>query len=328
MRSGPSGAADNSNTQFAVLALWAAESIGGYKVRESTWKKIHKHFSKGQHKSQNSDGAWDYHNKNKHPTATMTAAAIVSLVYAHAALDQRKGGLERSRRQKSVVRGLGALGRIAKGWEKRGPKGVSIWGNYYWVYSLERVGTVLGLDPEDWYVTGARHLVKQQNKRGAWRPPHNKASGCYETSLALLFLVRGTYPPIRGAVTPPERAQQKAAITTRDKLPDVKTAGGLSRAFFQYVDVKAERRAVLLAEFPKAGARAIGLFIEKLRDKREPVRRAAYDLLGKLLDKRLLFDPDAEGEMRAMMLGPIDTWWKRRGDDLKWDTERGKFVVP
>ncbi len=187
---------------------------------------------------------------------------------------------------------------------------------------------MLDLDPEDWYVTGARHLVVQQSKNGAWRPSHNKASGCYETALALLFLVRGTYPPIRGAVTPSDKARNRSAITTRDKFPDVRTAGGLSRALFQYVDVKAERRAVLLAEFPKAGPRAIGLFIEKLRDKREPVRRAAYDLLGKMLDKRLLFDPKADTEMREMMLGPIDAWWKRQGNDLKWNSEAGKFIVP
>ncbi len=320
IRSMPGSPPDNSNTQFAVLALWAAESIGGYQVKESTWRKIFKHFRKGQQ----NDGGWGYAARQRKPTATMTAAGIVSMIYSLVALDGRPKAVELMRRDVRVRAGYAALKRMARGWQRRGPKGISVWGNYYWIYSLERVGTVLALDPEDWYVEGARHLVEQQQKSGRWgRAKWN--GGSYETSLALLFLTRATYPAIKGAVTLRDGPRRKAAVTSKEKFPDVTTQGGLARAFFQYVDFKAEQRASLLPEFSNAGPRAIGLFIEKLRDKRISVRRGAMDLLNRLLTKPLLFDPGAKADEREMMLMPIDAWWKRAGAALRWDPVRGKF---
>jgi len=319
-RAAPGGRADNSNTQFAVLALWAAESIAGYDVKPSTWKQIFKHFRKGQQ----DDGAWGYTNSKRDPRATMTAAGIVSMVYSLVALDGRPKAIDLVRRDLRVRAGYAALKRMARGWQRRGPKGISVWGNYYWIYSLERVGTVLALDPEDWYVEGARHLIEQQQVGGRWgRMP--TSGGAYETSLALLFLTRATYPPIKGAVTPRDKPRPKAAVTSKEKFPDVTTQGGLARAFFQYVEFKAEQRALILPEFSKAGPRAIGLFVEKLRDKRLSVRRGAMDLLNRLLAKPLLFDPAAKADERATMIVPIDAWWKRAGAALRWDAARGKF---
>jgi len=286
----PQGRPDNSNTQFAVLALWAAESIGGYAVKDR--------------KGQTDTGAWAYSNKrgNKR-SATMTAAGIVSMVYAMAALDDRKDALDRVRRHSAVLKGLAALKRLSGGWTKGHTRGLPDRGNYYLIYSLERVGTVLALDPEGWYVQGARYLVERQGKTGGWS---NLSERYYETSLALLFLTRATYPPVKGAVTPRDKPRPKAAITPKEKFPDVTTDRGLSRAFDQYREFKPEQRAVVVGEFGKAGPAAIGYFIGKLKDERFSVRRTAVELLTKLLDKRLLFDPAAEADEREMMLAPIE----------------------
>ena len=319
------GRPDNSNTQFAVLALWAAQSLAGYPVKKKTWQKIWKHFRKGQ--TQN--GGWGYENKrDRRATATMTAAGIVSAVYALVAIDGRKEAEALARRHVAPVRGVAALKRLMKGWDRPGGMKVSRWGNYYLIYSLERVGTVMKLDPEEWYVEGARYLVDQQSDDGAWPRDVKRRPMYYETSLALLFLVRATYPPIKGAVTRREKPRAKAAVTSKEKFPDVTKAKGLARAFFQYKDFKPDQRAAILLEFGKAGPAAVGYFIEKLKDKRESVRRAALELLEKLLAKRILFDAKADAEERAIMLAPIEAFYRERGKTLRWDADRNQFVLP
>jgi hypothetical protein len=190
------------------------------------------------------------------------------------------------------------------------------------------VGTVLALDPEDWYVEGARQLVEAQGRDGGWAADARAGNRQYDTALALLFLTRATYPPIKGAVTPPDGPRPQAAITAKEKFPDVTTAKGLARAFFQYKDFKREQRAVILVEFGKAGPSAVGFCIEKLKDGRESVRRAAFDLLTRLLAKPLLFDVAAEADDRAIMLGPIEAFYRARGKELRWDVARRQFVLP
>ena len=122
---------------------------------------------------------------------------------------------------------------------------------------------------------GARYLLSRQERGGRWAP------GDYETSLALLFLVRGTYPPIKG------RAQ--AAVTRREQLPDVTTQAGLERAFFQYVEFKAGAARRPAGGVSQGGPRAVGLSIRQLRHKRQPVREAAAGLLDGMLAKPLEF---------------------------------------
>jgi hypothetical protein len=235
---GPEGIPDNSNTQFGVLALWAAQSMAGFDVPERAWGKLVKHYRK----MQEDDGGWPYRKVKYVSSATMTAAGTVSLTYA---LTSVRGGGEaaaaQARVDPAVRRGLRLLPLTPDAkWPLRRGRGGALWSNYYWIYSLERVGTVLGLDPETWYVPGARHLVALQNDDGSWlagvraaRPKRTGSPLPYDTSLALLFLTRGTLPPIRGVRTErfPER---EAPVTPAEALPDVKTPEGLARAFALY----------------------------------------------------------------------------------------------
>jgi len=63
--------------------------------------------------------------------------------------------------------------------------------DYYFLWSLERVGVIYGLDKiggTDWYDFGAEQLVRAQNPDGSWG---GKGSGSnVETAFALLFLAR------------------------------------------------------------------------------------------------------------------------------------------
>jgi len=66
---------------------------------------------------------------------------------------------------------------------------------YYWLYSVERVGMLLGrrhIGGHDWYKEGATYLLKTQAANGSWSMSHCGTTG--GTGLALLFLIRGRHP--------------------------------------------------------------------------------------------------------------------------------------
>ena len=68
------GIEDNSNTQFALLALREA-AVSGVSVRRRTWELAAAHFID----TQNPDGGWGYH-VDRPSTGSMTCAGIGSLV--------------------------------------------------------------------------------------------------------------------------------------------------------------------------------------------------------------------------------------------------------
>jgi len=313
---------DNSNTQFAVLALWAAQEIADYKVPHDAWEKIRKHLLKRQEK----DGGWSYRKGDRESTATMTAAGIVSLVYALVSLDERRDGLARARGHPAVKRALELLPLSPDARTPLG-RGNGSWLNYYLVYSIERVGTVLGLGSASWYVPGAEWLVEQQREEGAWggglgfvTPEPQRTEDAvqypYETSLALLFLTRAS----RHLVTTRGGGEAEGPVTLKDEGPDT-----LEGIFDLYVATRTKDREALLNRF--ARREAVGLVIGKLRDKRQPVREAAFELLTRLVERPFLFDPAATLEEREVMLSPIEAFWKEKGAALEWDAERARFVA-
>ena len=126
---------DNSNSQFAVLALWAAQSLAGTKVPKKTWKRV-RSFYEG---TQQDNGSWNYTKVpgrfagGRRRSPNMTAAGLVSFVYASAALAGGAKGLEKARASKPAQDGLRYF-MNKRSWR---------YDDYYFVYSLERVGTVL-----------------------------------------------------------------------------------------------------------------------------------------------------------------------------------------
>jgi len=177
---------DLSNTQFAVLALWAAQSMTGYKVRTSTWKRTRDLLAKVQRDS----GEWTYGlNGGGGFSGTMTAAGVVSYVCAFAGSEGGAEHLPAARASEPAKRGLRAFATCSK----------ESYEDYYFAYSVERLGTVLARPSADWYPAGARALVECQEKDGRWsRIERGDSRQVYETSLALLFLSRATAATITG----------------------------------------------------------------------------------------------------------------------------------
>lgn len=215
------GGGDNSNTQFALLALYEAERAG-VKIDPQVWRSSVDYWSR----TQKNDGSWGY-TAGEPSTGSMTCAGIASLVIASGRLGFSDasvtadgvrccgGADEDDEVAARIERGLEWLGRHFQA--DANPSGEGIGGPigrswlFYYLYGVERVGRLTGrryvvgprrvdgrgaTAPHDWYREGAEFLVREQDKlQRFW-----KGSGIAETnptvatSLALLFLSKGRRP--------------------------------------------------------------------------------------------------------------------------------------
>ncbi len=201
------GDGDNSNTQFANLALYEAARVGvSQPTQDRNWR-LAKAYWEG---CQNPDGSWGYY-KGVPGTGSMTCAGIASLVIcnemvepdADAKLDG--GRIECCRRadadEDHVERGLRWLGRHFS--VERNP-GARQWLLYY-LYGVERVGRMTAqrfIGGHDWYREGCEKLVRDLSTgelRDFWKGVgHAEDDPQIATSLALLFLSKGRRPVLLG----------------------------------------------------------------------------------------------------------------------------------
>lgn len=198
--------ADNSNSQFAVLALYEAERAG-VEVSERVWNRARDYWINQQH----ADGAWSYDpSKNEKiksltvKSGSMTCAGIacvmISSAYAGRSDDEnlKRGEVKCCQEQKNidaVELGLAWLGKNFSARRNPVPRDMptSPWWLYY-MYAMERVGRLSGqrfIGSHDWYREGVEELLKRQEPvSGIWQE-HSPPVG---TSLALLFLSKGRRP--------------------------------------------------------------------------------------------------------------------------------------
>jgi RNA polymerase sigma factor (sigma-70 family) len=185
---GSAHVSDNSNTQFAILALDAADRVGA-KMDKSVWEEIRNYYMR----TQQADGGWVYNsdNPNGRSTFTMTCAGACGLLLAQQRLPDKKEGLA-----KALGRSLRFLGehfRIdAEDYA------------FYALHGLSRAGRLAGKRtirdrdnaPHDWYREGSDFLVREQAGDGSWRTPHlpSDDKGIVDTSFGLLFLAHGKTP--------------------------------------------------------------------------------------------------------------------------------------
>jgi hypothetical protein len=188
--------ADNSNTQFAMLALWVARKYGV--PVESALQRTAKRFADTQSRQ---NGSWDYislpQGGPKLPVAqpssyAMTCAGLLGLTLGHAGTVAGKAKNSKALllADSQFQAGLGHLGQILQGKvaQARGDAGKV----YYFLWSLERVGVVCDLDQIhgiDWYAAGAKLLLSRQDSNGSWQGGEFSQGAC-DTCFALLFLKR------------------------------------------------------------------------------------------------------------------------------------------
>ena len=208
---------DTSMTQYAILALWDAASLG-IEVPIDVWDRAFNWLLKTQAKS----GGFTYHPKNPDGTERVAQNGVShSMSVAGAGtmfICQRQLPATRSKNRERegrnllipvddfeivyepiVTRERAKEGiQLAKEWlaeniaiEKNiGP-------HHYYLYGLERFGALADMDQIgsiNWYSAGAEHLLETQAENGSWRSTYDAT---VDTSFALLFLGRSTAKTIQ-----------------------------------------------------------------------------------------------------------------------------------
>ncbi|BBM82830.1 hypothetical protein [Candidatus Uabimicrobium amorphum] len=202
-----SSSKDLSNTQFAVFALRSAVRLG-VKISDKIWLRLLEALLRAQknghevvgviggskneyYKSDTQHYArgWGYTAKAS-STGSMTAAGVCCLLIIREHLSTTK---KYARAHKMLTKGIEdgmawlalhftvetnpSRSRHHKNW------------HYYYLYGLERVGSLIGWDligRFEWYALGASYLVRHQ-RDGHWK---DMVTTCF----ALLFLVKATLP--------------------------------------------------------------------------------------------------------------------------------------
>jgi len=214
------GFGDNSNTQFALLGLRAA-SRSKIIIPKETWKKAEEFLLTAQLP----DGGWGYYyfppelaarvrwsNPSNTSYGSMTAAGVCGLIITKVYSGEYAAGSV-FKDTPAIKKGLNWLAKHLR--FDRHP-GVKCWKepdapphpfHYYWLYSIERVGSILGIEKigdHDWYQEGVDYLLKQQREDGSWGPGWgsgwsfnakdvNLSDGIIiDTCFAILFLKKST----------------------------------------------------------------------------------------------------------------------------------------
>lgn len=211
------GGGDNSNAQFAVLALYEAERAG-VSVKQRTWEMAYDYWKRAQRQ----DGSWGYvnaevGNPEDYPTGSMTCAGIASIIMCRGQLHEADATVTGEQVVCCGRKPADSVDPVARGvaWLQRnfsvsgnpttdpGSRGATQRAHLYYLYALERVGRLSSerwIGTHDWYREGT-HAITQGNVRpdsltGKWyiersigeNDPH------VATSFALLFLSKGQRP--------------------------------------------------------------------------------------------------------------------------------------
>lgn len=196
----PGNSGDNSNTQFALLALYEASRVG-IPVDPAVWQRSLDHFRQWQH----DDGTWDYNQPRSPGSGSMTCAGLGSLLICLDRLSTHESTVDANGQVRccgqqvvddQVEKAIQWLGRQTL---ETNPRSGG-WHLYY-LYGIERVGRFSGrrlFGQLDWYRTGAALLVRRQDKlNGQWRSAELLESNpLLATSFALLFLGKGRRPVV------------------------------------------------------------------------------------------------------------------------------------
>jgi hypothetical protein len=192
------GVGDNSNTQFALLALWAARRNGIPTDRALLLS--HQRFAN----SQGPEGTWGYHPINSHGTPAMTGVGLLGLAMGHGTSpevifadpirpDIKAAKVKPALEDPQIQGGLRALSRhvgvpLPSAQSKPGME------NLYFLWTVERVAMLYDLKTiggKDWYGWGAQLLIANQRADGHWdSAQYHGHNSSLDTCFALLFLKR------------------------------------------------------------------------------------------------------------------------------------------
>lgn len=240
------GGSDNSNTQFALLALWVAQRYGI--PMDLTFCLLVERFER----SQLADGRWTYRENHRIASQSsllaypsMTCVGLLALAIGRGMKLSTSGTPSSGLADRHVLEGLAALyhliGSPQGTMNRRVPHQ-----DVYFLWSVERVGMLYNLSTigyKDWYRWGAEILVSHQMSNGSWPgvvwqretcPVPPDYGSVLNTAFALLFLkhshpMKDLTPKL--PFTAKELNEGIARLQTGDKLPErTTTTSGKSKS--------------------------------------------------------------------------------------------------
>lgn len=196
------GSGDNSNTQFAILAIWAAR-----RHNVPTDQALLSAFQRFE-TTQNDDGGWGYHFIGRSSTNTMTCVGLLGEAMGHGTnpevvrfdpKDPSKTIVKPALQDPRIQSGLKKLAQYIGQPLLQGDPGTLPMQNLYFLWSVERVAMIYDvktIDGKEWYPWGAQILVHRQRPAGDWADSHYPgANPSLNTCFALLFLKRSNLVP-------------------------------------------------------------------------------------------------------------------------------------
>ncbi len=204
--------ADNSNSQFALLALYEAELIG-VEIDDSVWQNAEDYWLR----MQNEDGSWGYRSSTLNPegfpsgygTGSMTCAGVAALAICSGVRELARAKIEgetfrccQDVDDEIAVRMSRGLNWLGKHFSVQTNPGHAVGVDsyfYYYLYGLERVGRLTAnrfVGRSDWYREGAEILLRRKGVLSQFWNAQKDLGGnnCVSTSFALLFLSKGRWP--------------------------------------------------------------------------------------------------------------------------------------
>ena len=207
---------DNSNTQFALLALREA-AVAKVDIKRRTWELAEAHYID----TQNRDGGWGYHIAQP-STGSMTCSGIGSLQICEQMLEAGEEDLNPDGTPKccnrtphsnrALRRGVEWLGRHFAVGVNPGEQG-GMWPLYY-LYGVERAGRLSArrfFGPHDWYREGASYFVDRQAMQDGSFTGTTAAETdpVVASSFALLFLSKGLAPVLINKLSYPKTSEDR-----------------------------------------------------------------------------------------------------------------------
>jgi hypothetical protein len=188
---------DNSNSQFAMLALWAARR---HDVPvEHALLLAEQRYRTTQHRE---SGGWAYHfqdgQQKDRPSMTCVGLLGLALGRGVATEMQLKAGyavpkvpLLDEQASDGFLKGVAPyLQKDSVGPQQQFPQGLSL----YFMWSVERVAVLYDLakiGEHDWYLWGVNLLLPSQRANGSWQTgSYHGSNPTVDTCFALLFLKR------------------------------------------------------------------------------------------------------------------------------------------
>ncbi|MEO1615653.1 MAG: DUF4159 domain-containing protein [Planctomycetota bacterium] len=194
------GNGDQSNSQFAVLALGAAQDRG-VQVDPVIFERSIRYWKA----TQNRDGGWGY--RGSASTGSMTCAGVASLIISNGRLGKGSSSIEAGGiqccgndddDQDPISRGLEWLGRSFTVEDNPGGHAATY---FYYLYAIERTGRLSGrrfFGGHDWYREGAEKLVALQDDFDGFWTGGDWERRSVATAFALLFLSKGKRQVVAG----------------------------------------------------------------------------------------------------------------------------------